>query len=345
MLTPRQQQILSLIVQLYGEQKEPVGSNTLLRNSVLTVSPATIRNDMKALEHEGLLVKAHTSSGRIPSKAGYHYYVNQLISKHEQLEMIDSFDESQINGVIQELISKKNLDPVQLAQTAADILVSMTGYTAFVHDNTDMMVTIKEFRFVYLNDAQIIGVLLTDQGHVVNHLFDLEESLTANQIRQMSHLLHDELEGLSLDEAKRRMKITIPLLMQRHFGKQFDFLPLITSALNQAKGQRYLVVGKYNLLDSSVIRDNKLSLKDLLNFIDESQEMDQLLAKPQSGAVEVIFGYDFGVEHLAKLSLIKGTYTDSQQNTMTIGLLGPHHMSYHRIIYLMNQLVTQLSKS
>lgn len=345
MLTSRQQQILSLIVQLYSEQKEPVGSNTLLRNSVLTVSPATIRNDMKALEHEGLLVKAHTSSGRIPSKDGYQYYVTQLISNNDQLEMIESFDETQVNGMVEELLSKKHLDPVQLAQTAADILVSMTGYTAFVHDNTDMMVNIKEFRFVYLNEAQVIGVLLTDQGHVVNHLFELDERLTAPQVKQMSQLIHEALEGLTLEEAKRRMKITVPLLLQRHYGRQFDFTPLITMALNQVKGQRYLVVGKYNLLDSSVIRDNQLSLKDLLNFIDESQEMDQLLARPQSVAVEVIFGHDFGVEHLNKLSLIKGTYTDSQQNMMTIGLLGPHHMSYHRIIYLMNQLVTQLSKS
>ena len=83
-LTPRQQQILQLIVKLYGETEEPIGSRTLLQRSVLQVSPATVRNDMMALEQLGFLMKAHSSSGRIPSYEGYQFYIDQLIEQIKQ---------------------------------------------------------------------------------------------------------------------------------------------------------------------------------------------------------------------------------------------------------------------
>ena len=87
MLTARQQQILQLIVQLYGQYEEPIGSKTLLQKSLLDVSPATVRNDMLALERIGYLKKAHSSSGRIPSFDGYRYYVDRLIEDQAEIQM------------------------------------------------------------------------------------------------------------------------------------------------------------------------------------------------------------------------------------------------------------------
>ena len=66
MLTQRQSEILRLIIQNYTSSGIPVGSKTLMEDGV-KASSATIRNDMKALEDAGLLLKTHSSSGRIPS--------------------------------------------------------------------------------------------------------------------------------------------------------------------------------------------------------------------------------------------------------------------------------------
>ena len=78
MLTKRQNDILRLIIQHYTSSGVPVGSKTLMSEGV-KASSATIRNDMKALEDEGLLLKTHSSSGRIPSALGYRYYVDHLL--------------------------------------------------------------------------------------------------------------------------------------------------------------------------------------------------------------------------------------------------------------------------
>src|SRR5699024_10721205 len=74
----RRMAVLSAIVEDYVQTSEPVGSKALLDRHQLNVSAATVRNDMAALEDEGLIVAPHTSAGRIPTDAGYRLFVDRL---------------------------------------------------------------------------------------------------------------------------------------------------------------------------------------------------------------------------------------------------------------------------
>ena len=77
MLTKRQNEILKIIVLEYIKLAKPVSSNLICDE--LNCSSATVRSEMSSLEELGLLEKTHTSSGRIPSEAGYRYYVDNLM--------------------------------------------------------------------------------------------------------------------------------------------------------------------------------------------------------------------------------------------------------------------------
>jgi len=77
-IDPRKQKILQAIIQQFINTAEPVGSKTILISYKLSVSPATIRNDMVQLEKQGLITQPHTSAGRIPTTAGYRMYVDEL---------------------------------------------------------------------------------------------------------------------------------------------------------------------------------------------------------------------------------------------------------------------------
>ena len=72
--------VLRAIVEDYVETREPVGSKALVDRHQLGVSSATIRNDMAALEDEGLITQPHTSAGRVPTDAGYRVFVDRLSS-------------------------------------------------------------------------------------------------------------------------------------------------------------------------------------------------------------------------------------------------------------------------
>jgi heat-inducible transcriptional repressor len=84
-LTERQQHILWATVRHYIATAEPVGSKSLMEEYNLKVSPATIRNNMGALEKAGLLYQPHTSAGRVPSDSGYRIYVDRLITPSDTL--------------------------------------------------------------------------------------------------------------------------------------------------------------------------------------------------------------------------------------------------------------------
>ncbi|MDD5110641.1 MAG: hypothetical protein PHI63_05535 [Patescibacteria group bacterium] len=79
----RQERLLAAIIEVYTEHCQPVGSVVIAhQHGGMRVSPATIRNDMAALEDAGLLSHPHTSAGRVPTAEGYRYYVEHALASH-----------------------------------------------------------------------------------------------------------------------------------------------------------------------------------------------------------------------------------------------------------------------
>lgn len=76
-LSDRQKAILFAVIEEYAETAAPVGSIMLAK--LFNVSSATIRSEMARLEELGLISSPHTSAGRIPTDAGYRFYVNSLV--------------------------------------------------------------------------------------------------------------------------------------------------------------------------------------------------------------------------------------------------------------------------
>lgn len=83
-ITERQEKILAQIIEEYAETASPVGSMTMAK--LFGVSPATIRAEMARLEAMGLIAQPHTSAGRVPTDAGYRFYVNHMANGDDERE-------------------------------------------------------------------------------------------------------------------------------------------------------------------------------------------------------------------------------------------------------------------
>ena len=99
-LTDRQQSILFAIIEEYAEMAAPVGSVTLAK--LFDVSSATIRSEMARLEELGLIASPHTSAGRIPTDAGYRFYVNNLVERENLSSANSSESDTDLNASSQE---------------------------------------------------------------------------------------------------------------------------------------------------------------------------------------------------------------------------------------------------
>ncbi|MBE8863625.1 heat-inducible transcriptional repressor HrcA, partial [Enterococcus faecium] len=146
MLTPRQQMILHLIIQNYTNTGQPTGSKRLMEDGV-EASSATIRNEMKALEEAGLLLKTHSSSGRVPSIKGYRYYVDHLLKPSE-------VDQNEIQ-TIRHSFGKDFHEINESIQQSATILSNLTSYTALSLGPGMKERKLTGFRIVPLNARQI----------------------------------------------------------------------------------------------------------------------------------------------------------------------------------------------
>lgn len=122
-LTLRQQRILAAIVKEYSESANPVGSKELVDKYNFKESSATIRNDMGILEKAGFIYQPHKSAGRVPSDAGYRFFVNELMRRFELSERERHMLRTELN--------KLQSEHEQLGRSLAQLVSKVSGQAAF----------------------------------------------------------------------------------------------------------------------------------------------------------------------------------------------------------------------
>ena len=133
-LDERKRKILNALIENYLETGEPVGSRTISQSSDLSLSSATIRNEMADLEEMGLIVQPHTSAGRIPTDEGYRFYVESLLNNHEievnKKERQIKAKQEEIDDLKKMLNANGQVDDVM--QNLAGMLAEDTNYATVV---------------------------------------------------------------------------------------------------------------------------------------------------------------------------------------------------------------------
>ena len=122
-ITERQKQILYQVIEEYAETAAPVGSITMAK--LFGVSPATIRAEMARLEVLGLIAQPHTSAGRVPTDAGYRYYVNSL-GESEMTGAIEQRSLDRGTHALEVRVSSQSRADTAI-RGAVDALVELTG--------------------------------------------------------------------------------------------------------------------------------------------------------------------------------------------------------------------------
>lgn len=124
-ITERQKQILCQIIEEYAETASPVGSVTMAR--LFGVSPATIRAEMARLEALGLIAQPHTSAGRVPTDAGYRFYVNHLDGvENTQADVPEQKSLERGTHVLEVRVTSQSRADAAI-RGAVDTLVELTG--------------------------------------------------------------------------------------------------------------------------------------------------------------------------------------------------------------------------
>jgi len=183
-MTDRQAKILQAIVEQYAEVAAPVGSSLLAK--LFDVSSATIRSEMAALERNGYIKQPHTSAGRVPTDAGYRYYVNQLSESQATSK------EHRAGEALATRVQHGGL-PEQTIRNAVDTLVELTHNLGLA----------------------TIGNQLYMSG--LSNLFGQPEFMQAGQVQEVARLL-DNLQPW-LNEAAPNEPLSVYIGRENPIGR------------------------------------------------------------------------------------------------------------------------------
>ncbi|MFT8993394.1 heat-inducible transcriptional repressor HrcA [Lentilactobacillus hilgardii] len=333
-LTDRQKDILKIIIRDYTRTGMPVGSKALASEFPTHVSSATVRNDMAALESKGLITKTHFSSGRVPSMQGYRYYVDNLVQPDPLDDSAEDLIKSSFN------IEFNRID--EIIQESAKVLSDLTSYMAVTFNpEPGNNLKLGGFRLVKLDDRQVMAIIVTNTGHVVDKIFRLT-NVSSEQLETIVNIINSELVGKPVSQVADKLRIDIPMLMTKYIQTPQGFLKIFGEMLSEAGRDKVHVDGKLNLLKFAE-RQNIDRLKPLYNLLD-TEDTVQKIINPDSHDVQVRIGSELRNDLLKDYSIITGTYDLNEYGHGVIAVIGPTRMPYSKIIGIVGALREELTK-
>ena len=197
----RKIKILKAVIRNYLETGEPVGSRTISKYTDLNLSSATIRNEMADLEEMGYIIQPHTSAGRIPSDAGYRFYVDNMMQ--EQQDKLDK-REDELNK--KEALLFEKVDRVEdLLKNVAKTLAANTNYATMVAAPHKQGRTIKFIQISQIEKGKILAVLVLEGNTIKNSIIENAMELNTEDCLKLNIMLNSTVAGHTLEEINLSM--------------------------------------------------------------------------------------------------------------------------------------------
>ncbi len=323
--------VLRAIVEDYVATEEPVGSKALVERHGLNVSPATVRNDMAALEDEGYLAQPHTSAGRVPTDKGYRLFVDRLTN----LKPMSSAEKRAISTFLDGAV---DLDDV--VSRSVRLLSQLTRQVAVVQYPTLSRSTVRHIELVALAPDRLLVVLILSTGRVEQRLLELDAPVDDTALADLRSLVNGVATGELISEAI----VALGTLAAARPGPAAEVAESLVEVMSDHRSHERLVVGgAANLARYGDSFDS--AVRPLLEALEEHVVLLRLLGEAsQSGMVTVRIGAEGPVEELSSTSVVTTGYGPHDNALATLGIVGPTRMDYPGTMAAVRAVARYLSR-
>ncbi|MDJ0358394.1 heat-inducible transcriptional repressor HrcA [Paenarthrobacter sp. PH39-S1] len=333
MSEPRKLEVLRAIVEDYVHSREPVGSKALVDRHHLGVSSATIRNDMAALEEEGLITAPHTSSGRIPTDKGYRLFVDQISA----VKPLSGAERRAIQALLD---GSDDLD--EILDRTVRTLAQLTNQVAVVQYPRTATATVRHVEFVLLAPHQVLIVLILASGKVDQRVSDVGQQLDETTLAQLRGKFLTALLGTELAALPATLAGVPASLPRETRPAGLRLAAALAQLAVAAREDRIVMAGTANLARSNV--DFPLSIGPVLDALEEQVVMLRLLTDMAQDArgVSVSIGRENPYDALVEASVVATGY--GPDALAKIGVLGPTRMDYPNTMAAVRAVARYLSR-
>jgi len=317
-LDDRKLSVLQAIVEDFVSTTEPVGSKSLAERHGLGVSPATVRNDMAALEDEGYITHPHTSAGRIPTDKGYRLFVDRLSS----VKPLSGAERRAIQSFLEGAV---DLDDV--VRRSVRLLSQLTRQVAVVQYPSLSRSAVRHLEIVHLAPTRLLLVLITDTGRVEQRLLEFPTVLSEDDVAVLRQAFGSRLNGARLVDAPAA-------LADLPDAAPYAIRPVLTSVMSvvlqtlvDQPEERIALGGTANLSHHRI--DFPMTIRPVLEALEEQVVLLKLLGEVHDPTrVHVRIGEENEVAGLVSTSVVTVGYGPDEGAYGGMAVLGPTRMDY-----------------
>ncbi|MDQ3955170.1 MAG: heat-inducible transcriptional repressor HrcA [Actinomycetota bacterium] len=335
-LDDRKASILRALVSHYVRSGEPVGSKTLVERFRLGVSPATVRNDMAALEDAGYIHQPHTSAGRIPTDAGYRLFVD-LWARDARLPERDA-------DLIRTFFGEPRYELQDSLRRTAELLSRLTQHAAIVFVPTIDRSTVRKVELVRLSGDKVMTLLVTDTGRVENHITAISEDVDGVQLDQAAEMLNRLVVGTRLEE----VSATIRKSLERFPLELRDAVAAVARVLDEEMAahhsERVFLEGAANIVDEGKFTDIE-TVRQVIGALEHRRVLLEVLAEALTAdSISVRIGAENAVEEMQYCSVITAPYKAAESAVGSLAVVGPTRMDYRKSIAAVHEVAGALGR-
>ena len=322
----RQKDLLKEIVETYIKTVKPVGSKALCEK--FNLSSATIRNEMAKLEELGYLEKNHISSGRVPSENGYRYYVENLMEP-EKLNGKDMLK-------LQTIFANNEIQLSDAINQCMEIVSEITNYAGVVLGNASNDNNLLQVNIIALSDNQVVAVLCTNKGNVMNKTFTLKDNTNMNELLKAADLVNKMLVGTPINEISEKLELEVKPIIRKQIKQYEAVYNIFYDAFNDfiSNNSNVHVSGRTKIFEQPEYND-VTEIKRLANKLDDMSFIKKVEHKETDDEIKIYIGEE--TEFDPNVTIIRKKYKINGEEG-TIAVIGPKRMDYSRIVSLLNYM-------
>lgn len=327
----RRNELLKEIVESYINTVKPVGSKALCKKFKL--SSATIRNEMAELEKLGYLEKNHVSSGRVPSEAGYKYYVDNLMKPKE------------LNGEemlkLQTIFNNHQLQVSDAIVQCMEIISELTNYTSVVLGKNSSDNTLQQVTIIPIENNKIVALVCTNKGIVENKKFNLPENIFVEEVTKTCEIINKMLVGTPINQVSERLEFEIKPVISKTIQQYEAVYSIFHDAFNDfaRESSNVFFSGKANILKQPEY-GNIDEVKRIVSKFDDESLVRKI--EENDDGINVYIGDES--EFDSNVTVVKSKYNLNGEEG-TLAIVGPKRMNYDKVVGLLNYINEEIEKN
>lgn len=335
-LGDRKGAILRALISHYVRSGEPVGSKTLVDKFKLGVSPATVRNEMAALEDAGFIHQPHTSAGRIPTDAGYRYFVDSWVrdAKLPERERLR----------VEEFFGEPRWELQDSLRRTAELLSHLTQHAAIVFAPALDRSVVRKVELVRLSGDRAMTILVTDTGRVENQVVLIPESIDDVQLDRATEMLNKIIVGTGLETVAARIRQTLdrfPLELREAVSAVAQGLE---DELSERETEQVFLEGASHIVDEHQFPDLE-TVRRVIGALEHRRLLLEVLADAlTTETLSVKIGSENLSQEMHFCSIITAPYGMADNALGSLAVVGPTRMDYRKSMAAVHEVAGALGR-